>query len=433
VDREEWGEEPGDDHPSDPVLPPEQRWWRHPSELAGPAPALHPPPGDRAGSRAPLVLAGTIGVIGALLVGLLVRATVTEPDSTIAIDATSLALPRTSSMRTSAAPATSAVPPTAPPAPESTTAAATPVLLAPSVSAPAAIVSETHVLAAVEDLGGQTVMTLRLPSGDEHEAHVVVTDDMSGVALLEVQVPLTTLAAAGSASALAPGDEVRSADGTAGELIEIVARQPDGEPTSRALLRVRMSNRVAAGTPLFDRQGRAIGFCLHGDDDGSVMVLPIEIARRLAAEAAAGEARGVPWLGIKGRNEPDEGGARIVKVLDGGPAAGAGLRTDDVVVAIDGMAVRSMGSLVLLLEGQAAGKTITLTVERAEADDDTSVDVPVELGARPDPGATVPAATTTTLPPPTTSASTAPTTSPPTTSIAPEPVDRSRRVGTTVP
>jgi putative serine protease PepD len=413
------------------MLPPEQRWWRHPSELAGPGPAPHQALEERAGSRAPLVLAGTIGVIGALLVGLLVRAAVSEPNGPIAIDATTLALPRTSSVRSTVA-ALSTPATTVPAAPATTTAAATPVLVAPSISAPAAVVSETYVLAAVQELAGQTVMTLLLPSGAEHEARVVVTDDMSGVALLEVQVPLTTLAVAGSASALAPGDVVRSADGTAGEMIEIVARQPDGEHASRALLRVRMSSRVAAGTPLYDGDGRAIGFCLDDGDDGSTMVLPIEIARRLAAEAAAGESRAVPWLGIKGRSEPGEAGARVVKVLEGGPAAGAGLRADDVVVALDGIAVRSMGALVLLLEGQAAGEMITLTVEREEADGEI-VDVPVELGTQPAPASTAPPATTTTAAPPTTPVTTASTTPPATTSLAPATTERSRRAGSTVP
>jgi putative serine protease PepD len=418
VDREEWAEEPNEDHPTDPVLPPEQRWWRHPSELGATPPDAGVAVSGRPPSRAPLVLAGTIGVIGALLAGLLVRATVSEPDGQTAIDATSLALPRAAASLTSSAALTAPAPTTAPTVPPTTTAAATPVLVALDVRAPAAVVNETYVLAAASDLGEATEATLVLPSGEEHAAHVVVTDEVSGVALLQVQVPLTTLAT-GSASELVPGDVVRSADGNAGELLEIVAWQPSDQQPSRPLLRVRMAHDVATGTPLYDGKGRAIGFCVGSGDDGSVMVLPIEIARRLAEEAAAGETRAVPWLGIKGRNESDAGGARIVKVFPGGPAAGAGLRADDVVVALNGVAVRSMGSLVLLLGAQAAGETITLTVERDDADDGAMVDVPVELGTVPIPSSST--APPSTEAPPTTAAttSTEPTVPPPTSAAPP--------------
>jgi S1-C subfamily serine protease len=434
VDREEWAEEPGEDHPTDPVLPPEQRWWRHPSEL-GAAPDAGVAVTGRPPSRAPLLLAGTIGVIGVLLAGLLVRATVSEPDGPVAVDATSRALPRATASLTSSAALTAPAPTTAPSVPPTTTAAATPVLVALDVRAPAAVVSETYVLAAARDLGEATEATLVLPSGEEHAAHVVVTDEVSGMALLQVQAPLTTLASR-SASELAPGDVVRSADGNSGQLIEVVAWQPSDQHTSRALLRVRMARDVPAGTPLYDGKGRAIGFCVGGGDDGSVMVLPIEVARRLADEAAAGETRAVPWLGIKGRNEPDAGGARIVKVFDGGPAAGAGLRADDVVVALDGVAVRSMGSLVLLLGAQAAGERITLTVEREDVDDGAMLDVPVELGSVPVPisstvpPTTAPAATpvpttstVVTVPPPSSAA-------PPTTPAATLPPERNTRPGT---
>jgi putative serine protease PepD len=395
VDRDEWADEPGDDQASDPVLPPEQRWWRHPSELA--APGLRPAlPAGTIGSRAPLVLAGAIGVIGALLVGLLVRASVSEPQGEVAIDASSIAAERTNALSappSSTSPVSTTVATTVS-APATTTAVAAPVLMASSGTAPAAVVSETFVLALATNLGRATEMTLQLPGGDEQKARLVYTDAATGVALLEVEVPLTTIAG-GSASALAPGDDVWSAEGTVGELIEVVALQQQSDDPSKALLRVLMSDEVALGTPLYDEDGMAIGYCLNRDADGTTMVLPIEIARRLVDQADGAEPRAEPWLGIKGRSDDAGGGARLVKVFDDGPAATAGLRRNDLVVALDGVAVRSMGSLVLLLEGRAAGETVTVTVSRLVSGQEVRLDIGVQLGTRPVPSTTVAETTST--------------------------------------
>jgi putative serine protease PepD len=397
VDRDEWADEPGDDQASEPVVPPEQRWWRHPSELADPGgPRAALPPGT-AGSRAPLVLAGAIGVIGALLVGLLVRASVSEPRGEVAIEATSIAAERTnvlSAPPSSTSPLPTTAAPTAAP-PATATAVAAPVLMASSGTTPAAVVSETFVLALATNLGRATEMTLQLPGGDEQKARLVYTDAATGVALLEVEVPLTTIAD-GSASALAPGDDVWSAEGTVGELIEVVALQQQSDDPSKALLRVRMSAEVALGAPLYDEEGMTIGFCLNRDADGMTMVLPIEIARRLVDQADGAEPRAEPWLGIKGRTDDAAGGARLVKVFDDGPAATAGLRRNDLVVALDGVAVRSMGSLVLLLEGRAAGETVTVTVSRLVSGQEVRLDIGVQLGARPVPSTTVAETTPTT-------------------------------------
>jgi S1-C subfamily serine protease len=59
------------------------------------------------------------------------------------------------------------------------------------------------------------------------------------------------------------------------------------------------------------------------------------------------------------------GGALIVAVEDGSPAALAGLEVGDVVVAVDDVPVSSMNALVLLVRERQVGGTVHLTVERA--------------------------------------------------------------------
>ena len=60
-------------------------------------------------------------------------------------------------------------------------------------------------------------------------------------------------------------------------------------------------------------------------------------------------------------------------VVDGSPAATAGMRSGDLIVAVDGRAVRSMWSLVLAVRRHQIGETATIDVLRDGA--------PIELSA----------------------------------------------------
>lgn len=75
---------------------------------------------------------------------------------------------------------------------------------------------------------------------------------------------------------------------------------------------------------------------------------------------------------------PAEGGVLVGAVSPGGPAAGAGVRSGDVVLAVDGETVPDTGWFVRALKGGAGG-TWTLTVRRGTDD----VEVPFALQEAP--------------------------------------------------
>jgi S1-C subfamily serine protease len=75
-------------------------------------------------------------------------------------------------------------------------------------------------------------------------------------------------------------------------------------------------------------------------------------------------------------------GALVVKVEKGTAANDAGLRAGDVVLALDGVPVRSMNALILLVRERQVGGEIQLTVER----DGSTIELDAVLKDRKDRG-----------------------------------------------
>jgi S1-C subfamily serine protease len=68
----------------------------------------------------------------------------------------------------------------------------------------------------------------------------------------------------------------------------------------------------------------------------------------------------------------------VVQLLEGSPAAAAGVRPGDLIVELDGSPVEGVGDLQRLLDGEAVGKRVGIRVGR----DGRMVDLdltPVEL------------------------------------------------------
>ncbi len=166
-----------------------------------------------------------------------------------------------------------------------------------------------------------------------------------------------------------------------GRQIESVARIPiqDVIQTDAAI------NPGNSGGPLLDSSGRLIGvntaiYSPSGAYAGIGFSIPVDAVRWVVPDLIAYGRLRRPTLGVE-LAPPQVGqrlgleGALVVRVLPGSAAARAGIRPTtwderdsielgDVIVAVEGLPVRSSNDLVLALERRQAGEQVTLTLER---------------------------------------------------------------------
>jgi S1-C subfamily serine protease len=55
----------------------------------------------------------------------------------------------------------------------------------------------------------------------------------------------------------------------------------------------------------------------------------------------------------------------VVEVVDGSPAADAGLRAGDLIIEADGEAIGDVGDLQRLMSGDRIGQAVTLRIDRS--------------------------------------------------------------------
>jgi S1-C subfamily serine protease len=168
---------------------------------------------------------------------------------------------------------------------------------------------------------------------------------------------------AGVVSAL--GRSLPTRDGSATRLVENVIQ------TDAAL------NPGNSGGALADSHARVVGINTAVAGVGLGLAVPIDQSTRgiLASLMRDGRVRRA-YLGIVGGTRPlppklahDVGrgrGLEVVQLLDGSPAAAAGIRPGDVIVEMDGRAVEGVGDLQRLLDDASIGRRMPLRLWRGD-------------------------------------------------------------------
>lgn len=387
-----------DERPApDRYLPKDDRLWRHPSELGPPA-----TPTARRPAWMPLVgaaLAGAVLAAGAMwFVGPTRGGSDARPTPTTA----SLRAPATSTAPTKVA----SFAPNPVPTEELGSEVGPSIALVRVdrdgvwTSATAIWVDDDGTLAASGPaVQGADHLVVEGVGGEAQDARVAGIDEATGVAALVVAEtagqPLADTRRPTKAGE--PAAVIGAAEAGAGHRSEtasiagVIVRVVGTRSILGTLVlhdSVQLDRSVPAdaqGAAVVDAQGDLLGLVVgNADDERLAAVTPGPAVLQAATELRERGTVRRAWLGVRAVDlDPalatllgTRGGALLTRVDAASPADRAGLRPDDIVVAVDGSAVIDASDLVVTLRSRRPGQHTTLSVRRGPLE----VEVTATLG-----------------------------------------------------
>jgi serine protease Do len=192
--------------------------------------------------------------------------------------------------------------------------------------------------------------------------------------------------------AVAIGNPFGLASSVSSGIISARARNIHSGPYDDFLQTDAAINPGNSGGPLFNLKGEVVGIntAIVGGGTGIGFAVPSNMVKALLPQLEKDGAVTRAWLGIgiqdltrdlsKALQLPVGEGAIVSQVNDNSPAGKAGMKADDVIVAIDGQKVGSGGELTRTVALKKPGSTSTLDVFR----DGKRQALKVQLGTRPD-------------------------------------------------
>ena len=391
----------GDDERHAPLLPPDDRLWRHPSEVSAFGPPFEPDGGRRRRTQL-WAVAGVAAACGAVLgVGIVALSGAFEERTRTVPVVERVALPARvlSTSDGGTAPGAAGIAEGLRPAVVALT-----VERAGGARRGSGVLfrSDGHVLTNAHVVDGAERITVTLAGGARGGGRLLGTDPATDLAVVKVEEwTSVTTAPLGSAATLAVGQDVMAVGASGGGVVGMVSavgRQVDRDGAGALVDLIQTDTPVIdgwSGGALVDERGAVVGIltAVTTPDAGVAGIgfaTPIDIARAVADQLAAGSAVARAWIGIEGGDLDASaaaalgmgGGALVTHVRDEGPAAEAGLAAGDVIASIDGMPVASMGALRILVRAHRPGHVVRLAVVRQSVRRTVSV----TLGERPPEG-----------------------------------------------
>ena len=251
------------------------------------------------------------------------------------------------------------------------------------VSVDGYVVTNQHV---VEDaLDGEVIV--RLADGRELVARIVGTDRATDIALLKVEAGGLQKARLGDPRALQAGEWVATIGSpfglersVAAGVVSAVARAIPAESHIRFIQSDVAVNPGASGGPLFNLRGEVIGvssliFSNTGGSIGLSFAVPIDAAMEVVAQLRqhGRVTRGRLGLRLQALTPQLAGafgvphGALVTDVERDAPARAAGIRSGDIIVSFDGIAVTDHEMLLKLVAKARPDAVVPVALVRGRA------------------------------------------------------------------
>lgn len=402
---DDWSDDDGEGAESfstDPLPPPTERAWRHPSELAAPVPGPVPRSGQWAFGVVPL------GLAVASVVGLIAVAAI-RSDRNVTTQVADIAPPPTVDSATVVS-VTTTIASVASPVTPPTSLTSVPT---PTTRKPATTTTTTTVLTAVTafeavssgpttTVAGVVRLTITGATGASREATGIRVDESTVVVPVDRWLPDDTVTVTNSdgeplavkiaghdpSSRLAVLDVIGAAPGSSANLgscrdleaggavdmttdgnarngvVTSLAMDATGDTTSSPFVKVDSDSQFAH-PPIVSSQGVvfALGLWQKGQTTTAV---PVDVVKAAIETIRAGTAA-TGKIGLTGRDVEGEGA--VVEAVDpGSPAELAGLRPGDVIISVDGRPVRSWFDLLLAVRSSPPGTALNIETRTTSAD-----------------------------------------------------------------
>ena len=256
------------------------------------------------------------------------------------------------------------------------------------------VLTNTHVL---EDCD-RAVVTL--VDGTEYEAKLIGADTVSDIALLLIDAHGLPTAALGESSNLRVGDRVAAIGNPLGEdfrntltdgIISAIERGMNYHGRSMTLLQTNTAiNEGNSGGALFNLYGQVIGITnmkmmsSYSSIEGIGFAIPsVTVCNVVNALLRDGEVKGRPAIGITVGAIPENAktkydlpdGLYVSAVSEGSDAGKKGIKEGDIILQVDGKAVKTTQEISEMKDALKVGDTMRMTIWR----DGETMDITITL------------------------------------------------------
>ncbi|HET8989297.1 MAG TPA: trypsin-like peptidase domain-containing protein [Humibacillus sp.] len=277
------------------------------------------------------------------------------------------------------------------------------------------VLTNNHV---VGDATGTGAISVTLADGRTYGATIVGTDpstDLAVIKLTSAPSDLTPISL-GDSSVLAVGDPVMAVGNPLGlsgtvttGIVSALNRpvstseaspSPDGQTSSDTVVTNAIQTSAAinpgnSGGALVNAKGELIGInsaiaslgATQGSQSGNIGIgfaIPVNEAKSISDQLIKTGQAEHAFLGVSAKDTTvkdgtaQRAGAQVASVSDGTPAAQAGIKTGDVIIAVNGQPVDSSTALVAQIRAMTAGDKATVTLIRDGARQDVQVTLAVK-------------------------------------------------------
>ncbi|MFO1431574.1 MAG: DegQ family serine endoprotease [Candidatus Competibacteraceae bacterium] len=242
------------------------------------------------------------------------------------------------------------------------------------------VITNSHVV----DRAGR--IRVKLNDKREFDAKLVGSDKLSDIALLKIDASGLPTVTIGDAGSLKVGQWVFAIGAPFGlertatkGIVSALGRSLPNDTYVPFIQTDVPINPGNSGGPLFDLSGKVVGinsqiFSRSGGYMGLSFAIPVNVAMEVAEQLKSNGHVTRGWLGItlqevtqdlaQSFNLKDAKGALVAAVTEDSPAAKAGLRPGDVIVAYSDKPIDDSRDLPPLVGSTQPGKEVTLTILR---------------------------------------------------------------------